>query len=118
MDGDQQALERKFESLLRELSAVGEQLQRCRRGSDRVPHYSEIEGSAHAMGRRLSRAIQQERMLQVAGRAGTSGKCPGCGRTCELERKSRSMSSVDGPAEVCETVGYCEDCERSFFPSA
>jgi hypothetical protein len=118
MDGDQQALEQKFESLLRELSAVGEQLQRCRRGSDKVPHYSEIEGAAHAMGRRLSRAIQQEAMLQTAGRAGSSGKCAGCGRTCELELRSRLISSMDGPTEVCEPVGYCGDCERSFFPSA
>jgi hypothetical protein len=118
MDGDQQALEQKFESLLRELSAVGEQLERCRRDSDKVPHYSEIERPAHEMGRRLSRAIQQEAMLRTAGRAGSSGKCAGCGRICKLELKTRSVNSVDGPTEVCEPVGYCEDCERSFFPSA
>lgn len=118
MDGDQAALEKKFESLLQELATVGEQLQRQKWGAAGVPHYSEIEGSAHELGRRLSRAIQREATVETAGRAGSQAACPGCGQIWELEYKGRTIESVDGPTEIWEAVGYCPRCERSFFPSA
>lgn len=118
MDGDRQALEAKLESLLREAASIGEQLGRSERGSSGVPHFSEIEGFGHAIGRRLSRAIQRESSIEAAGRAGTCGACPGCGRNCRLEFKERTIESVDGSTDICEPVGYCPQCQRSFFPSA
>jgi hypothetical protein len=118
MDGERTALEEKYEALLRELASVGQQLQRQRRGAERVPHYSEIEQSAHEMGRRLSRAIQREASVGTAADAGDWAPCPACGRSCRLAFKHRTVESVDGPTEICEPVGRCDRCERSFFPSA
>jgi hypothetical protein len=83
-----------------------------------VPHYSEIEQSAHDMGRRLSRAIQREASVETAAQAGDAAPCPDCGRSCKLEFKRRTIESLDGPTEICEPVGVCDRCERSFFPSA
>jgi hypothetical protein len=118
MDGERRALEEKYEALLRELASVGQQLQRQRRRGDGVPHYSEIEHSAHEMGRRLSRAIQREALVGTAADAGDSAPCPACGRSCQLAFQRRTIESVDGPTEICEPVGRCDRCERSFFPSA
>lgn len=116
MDGKQAALEARMESLLQELATVKAELDRGETGE--VPHYSEIESSAHNLGRRLSQAIQQERMLQLAGSAGSKARCPDCGCWCRLELKQRTISSVDGPADVCEPIARCKRCQRSFFPSA
>lgn len=116
MDGKQAALEARMESLLRELAAVKAELDRGEAGE--VPHYSEIESSAHNLGRRLSQAIQQERMLHLAGSAGHKAKCPDCGCFCRLELEQRTITSMDGPADICEPVARCKRCQRSFFPSA
>lgn len=118
MDGDRTVLEWEWEELLQKLASVGERLQRAERGSDEVPHYSEIEGVAHRMARRLSQAIQREAMLHVAEKIGGTADCPDCGRSCRLEIKTRTIESVDGPTEISEPVGECPDCQRSFFPSA
>ena len=118
MDGKQAALEARMESLLQELAVVKEQLDRGGRESGEIPHYSEIEGSAHGLGRRLSQAIQQEAMLHLAGSAGQRGQCPECGRSCRLELKRREIASVDGTTDISEPVGRCKHCQRSFFPSS
>lgn len=117
MDGDRARLEGKLESLLRELAVVKEQLDRGDRKAGEIPHYSEIEGSAHAFGQRLSRAIQEEASLQIGGSAAKTAACPGCGRKCRLDLKTRTVASLDGDTEICEPVGHCKRCQRSFFPS-
>ena len=55
-------------------------------------------------------------MLQWAGSAGQKAKCPDCGCFCRLELKQRAITSVDGPAGICEPVARCKRCQRSFFP--
>ena len=116
MDGKRAALEARMESLLQELASVKAELDRGE--SSDVPHYSEIETSAHSLGRRLSQAIQQDRMLQLAFSAGNRAQCPDCGCFCRLEYQDRTITSVDGPTEICEPVARCKRCQRSFFPSA
>ena len=118
MDGEHTALKEGFELLLQELASVGERLQRSERPAGEAPHYSQIEGFAHEMGRRLSQAIQRDAALEIAGSTSRQDTCPDCGRTCALERKERTIQSVDGPTEISEPVGHCPHCQRSFFPSA
>jgi hypothetical protein len=116
MDGDRAALEARLTSLLQELATVKVELDRGEPGE--IPHYSEIETSAHTLGRRLSQAIQQERMLDLAGSGGSKAQCPDCGCYCQLELEQRTITSMDGPADVSEPVAHCKRCQRSFFPSA
>lgn len=117
MDGQQAALERKFERLLQELSVVGEQLRQAKRPSDKLPHYFEIEQSAHQMGQRLSRALQREASVETALEAGDWAACPGCGQDCRLRCVRRTITTTDGLTEISEPVGDCDRCGRSFFPS-
>lgn len=118
MDGKRVKLEERMESLLQELAVVKEQLDRGDREPGEIPHFSEIEGSAHDLGRRLSRAIQEEASLQIGGAAARSEPCPDCGRRCRIDLKTRTVVSVDGETQICEPVGHCKRCQRSFFPSA
>lgn len=117
MDGKQAALEQKFEKLLQELAGVGEQLRQQRRESPAIAHYWQIESSSHELGQRLSRALQRQASVETALEAGDRADCPGCGQTCLLEVKQRTIESTDGPTEIREAVGQCGRCGRSFFPS-
>ena len=53
-----------------------------------------------------------------AGRLGNQAVCPGCGKMCELKRKSRPMAVRGGCADLDEPVAHCPTCRRDFFPSA
>ncbi len=53
-----------------------------------------------------------------ADQLGDQAACPGCGRMCELKRKSRSVAVRGGNANINEPVGHCPTCRRDFFPSA
>ncbi len=53
-----------------------------------------------------------------AGRLGNQAACPGCGKMCELKRKSRPMAVRGGSADLDEPVAHCPTCRRDFFPSA
>ena len=116
MDGKRTALEARMETLLQELAAVKAELDHDESGE--IPHYSEIEGSAHDLGRRLSQAIQRDRMLQIAFSSGNRTQCPDCKCFCRMEYQARTITSVDGPTEITEPVARCKRCQRSFFPSA
>ena len=49
---------------------------------------------------------------------GSEHICPGCGRACQLECRSRPIQVRGGPAELKEPVAHCPTCRRDFFPSA
>ena len=49
---------------------------------------------------------------------GDQAACPGCGKMCELKRKSRPMAVRGGSADLDEPVAHCPTCRRDFFPSA
>jgi hypothetical protein len=117
MDAKRQRLERKLEDLLSQASAVAAELQAVEQGPG-TPHYDQIELPAHALGQRLSRLIQCERAREVAAAGLADAACPTCGRKCAVQTKTRQVHSMDGPAEVVETVAKCRHCRRSFFPSA
>ncbi len=104
--------------LLERAAKLSAQIQREKSAPGEVPHFSQIEGSAHALGQRLSRAIVDEVAQAQKGESGEHAACPDCGRGSPLKAKKRTILSVDGLVEITEPVAHCRSCRRSFFPSA
>jgi hypothetical protein len=116
MDGATVTLKEKLDQLLREAAEVSVALDRAEGTIVGVPHYSVIEARAHELGQQLSREIQTRQMGTIAAQAADTAKCPECGTRCQLERKKRDLTSVDGSLTIEEPVGHCPHCRRGFFP--
>ena len=116
MDARVAELNEKLEFYLKESSRVAAELQAIEQG-DRVPHFDEIEIPAHELGKKLSRAIQGERVREVALKELGRVYCPDCKKQCRVEIEMRDVHSMDGPIELTEPVAHCRRCRRSFFPS-
>jgi hypothetical protein len=85
---------------------------------DQTPHFGAIERTASELGKRLSREVQERAAREVAAEGQAQVACPTCGAVCEATAKQRTVTGMDGPIELTETVGRCRRCRRSFFPSA
>lgn len=110
-------LRERLERLLREAADVEVELSRADGTIKGVPHYSLIEGRAHALGKQLSRQVQQQQMRELSASQATTAKCPECGTRCALRLQNRVVKSVDGDGDLQELVGDCPRCRRSFFPA-
>ena len=106
-----------YEESLKLTAELSAQLQAIEQGPV-VPDYDLIEGSAHALGQRLSRLVQVNRSREVAAEIPPELSCPDCGKRCPVETDNREVNSVDGRLELTENVAHCRRCRRSFFPSA
>lgn len=117
MDAKEAHLKEKLEHHLQQATKLAAEIQALEQG-DGVPHYDQIELPAHNLGKRFSRAIQEERAREVA--LGKLGRvyCPDCKKQCRVEIAARPVTSIDGPIELEEPVAHCRPCRRSFFPSA
>lgn len=111
-------LKARLERLLREAAEVEVELSRADGSIRGVPHYSVIEGRAHALGKQLSCEVQERQMSELTASQALTAKCPTCGLRCPLEPEARDVNSVDGPTVLQELAGYCPCCRRSFFPDA
>ncbi len=118
MEGRVARLREKLEQLLHQTAGVAAELQRAERGTTAIPHFSQIEAAAHQVGRRLSCRVQTRCANEVAVGASSKASCPTCGTLCEVSTKKRALDSTDGPVALLESVGQCNRCRRSFFPSA
>ena len=110
MDGRREQLQKKLEQLLKETAKVSAELQKIDGTQPEVPHYSQIEMTAHATGQQLSRMIQQARLQEVALAARPQAACPTCGDVCEVAHPRRSLTSIDGPVEALEPKAHCPRC--------
>ena len=117
MEGATTTLKEKLDQLLREAAEISVALDRADGTLVGVPHYSVIEARAHELGQQLSRQIQARQMGEITAQA-AAAKCPECGTRCETDRKTRRVTSIDGPLWVEESVGHCPACRRDFFPPA
>ncbi len=117
MDAKRRQLEEKLEFQMRAAAHTAAEIQALEQGS-RVPHFDEIEIPAHDLGKKLSRAIQEERAREVALQELGRVYCPDCKKQCRVEIEPRQVHSMDGPIELTEPVAHCRRCRRSFFPSA
>ena len=117
MDAKEKLLKEKLDNLLAQASKAAAELQALKQG-DSTPHFDDIELPAHDMGKRLSRAIQEERAREVALAELKGTRCIDCNQLCKIEIEVRNVNSMDGPIELTEPVANCRRCRRSFFPSA
>lgn len=116
MDAKTQELEDRLGEILKHAADVASQIQQHEQGPG-TPHYDQIESAAHDVGQRLSRLVQQDRTGEVSAAHATQAACPECRNKCPVEPQSRQVTSVDGPVELIESVAFCSQCRRSFFPS-
>jgi hypothetical protein len=117
MDAKEKRLKENLELCLKEATRLAAEIQALEQG-DEVPHFDQIELSAHSLGQRFSRGIQEERAREVALRELGRVYCPDCKKQCRVEIEPRPVTSIDGPIELTEPVAHCRRCRRSFFPSA
>jgi len=117
MDAQRRKLEENRKRLLKELADVNTQLERLDGLFESVPHYQEIEETAHRAAVELSQLIQQQASREVAAEQASTCGCPWCEREVEIEFVKRFVQSADGPVEITEPRGECTACRRSFFPS-
>lgn len=110
-------LKEHLERLLHEAAEVEVELSRADGTIKGVPHYSQIEGRAHELGKRLSRQVQQRQMSELAASQAETARCPECGTLVRLQPRQRDVKSVDGNTTLQELVGDCPCCRKSFFPA-
>jgi hypothetical protein len=115
MEGATTTLKEKLDQLLHEAAEIAVALDRADGTIVGVPHYSVIEAHAHELGQQLSRHVQARQMGEITAQA-AAAKCPECGTRCQTDRKTRRVTSIDGPLWVEEPVGHCPACRRDFFP--
>ena len=96
MDAKEMLLKEKLESLLVQASKAAAELQAFRLG-DSIPHFDDIELPAHDLGKRLSRAIQEERARELALSEFKGTRCIDCNQLCKIEIEVRNVNSMDGP---------------------
>jgi hypothetical protein len=49
---------------------------------------------------------------------GEQAACPTCGKSCQVEQKTRDVIVRGGDASLDEPKAHCSRCRRDFFPSA
>lgn len=118
MEGRVAKLREKLEQLLNQTAEVAAELQNAERATTAIPHFSQIEASAHQVGRRLSCRVQTRCANEVAAGASSKAPCLTCGTLCEVATKKRTLDSPDGPVALLESAGKCNRSRRSFFPSS
>lgn len=117
MDAREAARKQEMERLTARLAELMVEQQRAEGVFETTPHFSVLEEAGHAMGQRVSRAIQEQSVRETVAQSMATGSCPTCHLECPLEQKQRTLQGREGPVEVLETCGYCRRCRRSFFPS-
>jgi hypothetical protein len=118
MDAQGAALQQEKTRLLERLAEIEIEQQREAGVFKSVPHYTVLERAAHVLGQELSRLTQRRATSEVAAASKPTATCPGCGQACLVGTSKRTMTSLDGPVEVIESVAHCPACRRDFFPAA
>lgn len=116
MDEATRELKKKLDRLIKEAAEVSVALSRSDGTIPGPVHYSIIEAQAHELGRHLSREIQQKQLGRIATLRIPKAACPKCGTRCELLKKKRTVTSIDGSFDAEEMEGRCPFCRRAFFP--
>jgi len=85
----------------------------------RTVGFREVEQLSHEIGQRVARQLGGQ---ITAGQCGElyadDYNCPVCGLDCEAIEKTRTVETIDGPAEIVELKSFCPKCRRNFFPCA
>ena len=76
-----------------------------------------IENLAAFAAKQVVRGIVEQATAEQTEKLGQDHPCPGCGRSCRLEHRSRPIQVRGGEANLVEPVAHCSACRRDFFPS-
>ena len=79
---------------------------------------ADMEDIVARAGRAIVRPAVETMTADQAQQLDEQVACPGCGKMCELKRKSRPIAVRGGSVNLDEPVGHCPTCRRDFFPSA
>lgn len=78
-----------------------------------------IEQLSHEIGQRVARQLGGQMTGEQCGELYSDDyNCPVCGLDCEAIKHSRTVETIDGPAEIIELKSFCPKCRRNFFPCA
>lgn len=77
-----------------------------------------IEELAAIAAREVVRGVVETTTADQCQSLGEEHACPGCGRMCHLDHRSRPVQVRGGAANLKEPTGFCSACRRAFFPSA
>lgn len=77
-----------------------------------------MEELAVAASKALMCGVVESMTTTQAEALGAEAACPECGRSCQLQRRSRPVQLRGGTAKLQEPVAHCSTCRRDFFPSA
>lgn len=117
MDGQIETLRKNLQQQIQATVQAALALRQAEDPKFRIPHYDEIETHAHDLGCQLSVAVQEQRMRELVADAAPTAKCPGCGKSHQVETSKRVVTSTDGDVELLEQTAECPACRRAFFPS-
>jgi NADH pyrophosphatase NudC (nudix superfamily) len=114
-------VESKREELVQSARVLGENLSR-RAFGERGPDLNVTLVDLEQLLRPLVQAMAGGFLSVSAGeqtqRLGKTLPCPTCGGECERKEQERTLTAEDGPFTWAEPACHCEQCDRSFFPSA
>jgi|GEM_PF-3399252 len=96
MDAKEAQVREKLEMGLKQATELAVQLQALEQGG-KFPHFDDIEIPAHKMGKKLSRAIQGERVRELALKELRGTRCSDCSQLVLIEIEVRNITSMDGP---------------------
>ena len=79
--------------------------------------FAQMEAVASAAARGLTEGALEVATVQQGQLLGEKQPCPGCGKRCQLDHRSRAIQVRGGPVDLVEPVALCSTCRRDFFPS-
>ena len=79
--------------------------------------FDSLESLAVDIGQAVVRGTIEEVLRGQFRRLGDHQPCPGCGRSCPVDKEPRTIPVRGGTVPDDEPVCRCPACRRDFFPS-
>lgn len=79
--------------------------------------FTSIEGATSKIGKAVTQQVIEDLAIKQAKLLDQPQACPQCQKLCEVQDRTRCLTTGDGIANVPETVCHCSVCRRDFFPS-
>ena len=106
---------RKKKRLLAEVAEVTVEVNQLSGSMYTVPHDSVIELQPHELERQLSRTVQQWLMGKITGNTPRKTRCPDCQTICDVSKRTRAITALDGDVDLLEPKAYCRQCRQDLF---
>lgn len=103
---------------MKELAELISQEQFASSGVPLEITFSEIEEIGHQAGQLIAAQVDRQLVTKHRDHFADEQACPTCERPCASRPCERELTTRDGTMTLPETICYCPNCRRSFFPSA